>query len=159
MGDVTPLRKPPANLYEAVEQVWADFAAGRLEQKPEQGITSELIGFEAWMRLAQSQRTNDVLFALGAYADRVLDETRHREQAGQPFNLADLIVRTEYSYAGMLGDPDTMAADEIDCLTADVLAAIPATEILAALKQALRHAVPAVLKAELLAEQTRAAAT
>lgn len=158
MDNVTPLRKPPTGLCEAVEQVWADYNAGRLDGgRQGEGITHERLGFEAWMRLPDEQRTNDYLFALGAYAAKVLDEQRHRDQQDRPFDVADLIVGIEYSLAGELADPSRMDADSLDFLTGEVIASIPATEVLVALGQALAYAIPVVLREALARQQQRQA--
>jgi hypothetical protein len=61
------------------------------------------------------------------------------------FNLADLIIRNEYSYAGAIGDAGSLDPEMIDISVDDVMKAIPADQLAEALRQALRVAIPAAI--------------
>ncbi|HEV2782055.1 MAG TPA: hypothetical protein VGX25_21910 [Actinophytocola sp.] len=158
MDNVIPIRKAPEHLYEAVVQVWEDFAAGRIDGGRQDGcISYDRLGAEAWSRLPADRRTGEYPHLLTAYVTRVLEEREHVQRQNEPFNLAELIVRTEYSYAGVLGDPAAMDDDQLDMLTGDVIAQLTANDLMTALRQALRLASPVVLQQALDAEQARAA--
>jgi hypothetical protein len=108
-------------------------------------IEVEVLGSIAWNSVDDQGRREMLQRALGAYASRVLEDRRHRERAGKPFNLADLIECVEYSYVGVLGDGSGMTTEDAAMTADDVIAQIPATEILAALRQALILAIPVAL--------------
>lgn len=69
------------------------------------------------------------------------------EPTGRRFDLAALIVDTDYSYAGVLSRPDDLDEEGLAVLVDDVMGAIAALDMVDALRQALRLCVPGVLRA------------
>lgn len=98
-------------------------------------------------RLGRPARDRTDAVHAEAHIRRLSDEVSHKIAARKPFDLRHLIVDTDYSYAGVLSDPDTLAGEELEIEVDDVLRGIPAAEIITALKQALTIAIPVVIAA------------